>query len=284
MTAAEATTGTGTTARVITAKVLADKIAEAIASLVDSSPAALDTLNELAAALGNDPNFATTMATALGNKLDKAGGTVTGNLTVNGALTADVTGNAATATKATGDKNGNDIATTYLPLSGGTMTGSLYTKNRLTIKDPNKDWINNPSPSSATLVALNFCDKNNKAVGYVETYDTANSVKHGIRLALPSAATSPSYERLGLEYDGTNWYGYAPTPATIDNSTKIATTAWVRTATGETSLNAAKATSASCMDNVDLSANYAQGDVVFVNNLNPSSCLVCVSVPRGSTP
>jgi hypothetical protein len=71
MTAAEATAGTGTTARVITAKVLADKIAEAIASLVDSSPAALDTLNELAAALNNDPNFATTMATALGNKLGK---------------------------------------------------------------------------------------------------------------------------------------------------------------------------------------------------------------------
>lgn len=41
----------------------------AIAALVDSSPAALDTLNELAAALGDDPNFATTIATALGGKL-----------------------------------------------------------------------------------------------------------------------------------------------------------------------------------------------------------------------
>lgn len=40
----------------------------ALAALVASSPAALDTLNELAAALGNDPNFATTIATALGNK------------------------------------------------------------------------------------------------------------------------------------------------------------------------------------------------------------------------
>jgi hypothetical protein len=40
-----------------------------IAALVDSSPATLDTLNELAAALGDDPNFATTMATALGGKM-----------------------------------------------------------------------------------------------------------------------------------------------------------------------------------------------------------------------
>lgn len=40
----------------------------AIAGLVNSSPAALDTLNELAAALGNDPNFATTVTNALAAK------------------------------------------------------------------------------------------------------------------------------------------------------------------------------------------------------------------------
>jgi len=40
----------------------------AITALVNSSPAALDTLNELAAALGNDPNFATTMTNALASK------------------------------------------------------------------------------------------------------------------------------------------------------------------------------------------------------------------------
>ncbi|MCU7148179.1 phage tail protein [Salmonella enterica] len=39
-----------------------------LAALVDSSPEALDTLNELAAALGNDPNFATTMTNALASK------------------------------------------------------------------------------------------------------------------------------------------------------------------------------------------------------------------------
>jgi hypothetical protein len=40
----------------------------AIAALVDSSPAALDTLNELAAALGDDANFSTTMTNALAGK------------------------------------------------------------------------------------------------------------------------------------------------------------------------------------------------------------------------
>jgi hypothetical protein len=44
-------------------------IGAAVSALVASSPAALDTLNELAAALGNDANFATTTATALGKRV-----------------------------------------------------------------------------------------------------------------------------------------------------------------------------------------------------------------------
>jgi len=45
----------------------------AIAALVNQSPAALDTLNELAAALGNDPNFATTVLNALAGKQPLSG-------------------------------------------------------------------------------------------------------------------------------------------------------------------------------------------------------------------
>src|SRR5258706_410001 len=50
----------------------------AIAALVASSPAALDTLNELAAALGNDPNFATTITNALALKAPLASPALTG--------------------------------------------------------------------------------------------------------------------------------------------------------------------------------------------------------------
>lgn len=46
----------------------------AVSNLVDSAPSTLDTLNELAAALGDDANFATTVTTALGNKQDKISG------------------------------------------------------------------------------------------------------------------------------------------------------------------------------------------------------------------
>ena len=58
--------GTNNTQIASTAFVMA-----AIAALVDSSPDALNTLNELAAALGNDPNFATTMTNSLAGKQPK---------------------------------------------------------------------------------------------------------------------------------------------------------------------------------------------------------------------
>ncbi|MEG7660960.1 phage tail protein, partial [Hafnia paralvei] len=62
-------------------------VKSAIAALVASSPAALDTLNELAAALGNDPNFATTVTNALAGKqpLDSTLTNLSGK-TVNGIL------------------------------------------------------------------------------------------------------------------------------------------------------------------------------------------------------
>ena len=53
----------------------------AVAALVASSPAALDTLNELAAALGNDANFAATMTNALAAKAPLASPALTGNPT-----------------------------------------------------------------------------------------------------------------------------------------------------------------------------------------------------------
>ncbi|EOB2632773.1 phage tail protein [Escherichia coli] len=74
-TAPTAAQGTNNTQIATTAYVRA-----AISALVGSSPEALDTLNELAAALGNDPNFATTMTRLIGEKVAKDGDTMTGKL------------------------------------------------------------------------------------------------------------------------------------------------------------------------------------------------------------
>ena len=59
-------------------------VTTALANLSDSAPSTLNTLNELAAALGDDANYATTTTNAIAAKLPLAGGTVTGVTTFTG--------------------------------------------------------------------------------------------------------------------------------------------------------------------------------------------------------
>jgi hypothetical protein len=56
----------------------------AISNLIDSSPSALNTLNELASALGDDANFSTTVTNSIATKLPLAGGTLTGDVLFQG--------------------------------------------------------------------------------------------------------------------------------------------------------------------------------------------------------
>lgn len=77
---------------------VAGAISTAITNLINASPTALDTLNELAAALGNDPNFATTVTNALAGKapLNGTGTSGTWPISITGSA-----GNASTVTTIT---------------------------------------------------------------------------------------------------------------------------------------------------------------------------------------
>ena len=95
-----------------------------VSGLVDSAPAALNTLNELAAALGDDASFSTTITNSIAAKLPLAGGTMTGDI--------DANSNTVSGLKA--PSSANDATTkTYvdtadalkLNLSGGTLSGNL---------------------------------------------------------------------------------------------------------------------------------------------------------------
>jgi hypothetical protein len=77
---------------------------EAVAALVDAAPAMLDTLNELAAALGDDEDFIGTVNAAIGEKVAKSGDTMTGELI----LSADPTQTLAAATKQYVDGKASD--------------------------------------------------------------------------------------------------------------------------------------------------------------------------------
>lgn len=120
----------------------------AIAALVASSPAALDTLNELAAALGNDPNFATTMTNALAGKMDKA---------ANGSDIADVAeflknlglGTAAKRNVGTGTNQIPDMSSFY----------SIKTNSYLVQKNPSgliEQWFKSAEADDAGVAVANY--------------------------------------------------------------------------------------------------------------------------------
>jgi len=96
----------------------------AVADVVDAAPAALDTLNELAAALGDDASFSTTVTNSIATKLPLAGGTMSGAIAMGTSKITgmgDPTANQDASTKAYTDTQD----ATKLNLSGGTMTGAI---------------------------------------------------------------------------------------------------------------------------------------------------------------
>ena len=88
----------------------------AIANLINGAPSALDTLNELAAAMSDDAAFSTTVTNSIATKMPLAGGQFTGNITFSGSQTVDGRDLSADGTKldgieatATADQTASEI-------------------------------------------------------------------------------------------------------------------------------------------------------------------------------
>jgi hypothetical protein len=112
-TAPTAAAGTNTTQLATTAFVAA-----AIGALIDAAPGAMDTLNELAAALGDDPNFATTVTNALAGKLSAAS-----NLSD---LPNKTTSRSNLGLGSIATQNANAIAITGGAINGITLDGGTF--------------------------------------------------------------------------------------------------------------------------------------------------------------
>ena len=95
-----------------------------IANVIDSAPGALDTLNELAAALGDDASFSSTITNSIATKLPLAGGTMTGNITMGANLVTSTT-TPVTADTLTRKGYVDTQDALKLNLAGGTMSGAI---------------------------------------------------------------------------------------------------------------------------------------------------------------
>ncbi|MFX0795618.1 phage tail protein [Escherichia coli] len=162
-------------------------VKSAIAAMVGSAPAALDTLNELAAALGNDPNFATTMLNALAGKqpLDNTLTNLSGK-DVAGLLTYLGLGEAAKRDVGTGDNQIPDMGafasgSGWFRLPGGyivqfgTFSGNMtrFISGHFPIPFPNQPMVSvsvmsdavqsDPSNPAPQVLSVNFEHISNSA-------------------------------------------------------------------------------------------------------------------------
>ena len=234
-----------------------DFVNTAIANLIDSSPDALNTLKELATALGDDPNFATTVTNSIASKMPLSGGIFTGAVKfkdstalpessglqyilgvtefssggqIQRASVANVT--VGNATKATNDSDGNAINTTYAKKSSlsTVATSGDYNdlKNKPTI--PTIPTIPNPANYYWANVKVSSASSNTTAPTFAPTYKVNLPVNTKLTVAVDSGWSDPiskyswhdllAFRASTYEYstDGQTWIS-----DTSENYTKLPT-------------------------------------------------------------
>uniref|UniRef100_UPI004047E752 beta strand repeat-containing protein n=1 Tax=Shewanella sp. TaxID=50422 RepID=UPI004047E752 len=186
-TAPTAVAGTNTTQVATTSFV-----STAVANLVDSAPATLDTLNELAAALGDDPNFATTVSTSLGTKAPLASPALTGTPTAPTAAVGTNTTQVATTAFVNAEiandaptKTGTGASGTWgISVTGNAATATkLATARTIGLSGDVSGSASFDGSANATITAVVADDSHNHIISNVD----------GLQAALDSKQPTGSY-------------------------------------------------------------------------------------------
>lgn len=190
---------------------VAAAIAQAIADLIASSPATLDTLNELAAALGDDPNFATTIANALAAKAPLASPAFTGTPTAPTPSPGDNDTSVAT-TAFVANAVSPMIDKTMIELKGDLLVGSANdTVARLAVGSNNLMLI----ADSTQPTGLRWAFTDEFSLGY-DQFTAKGTLLIGMAENFPiSVAVGPNGTVLtadSAELSGTRWAAPAGLP------------------------------------------------------------------------
>jgi len=262
-----ASAGTNTTQVATTAFVKT-----AVDNVISAAPGALDTLDELAAALGDDANFATTVTNSIATKLALAGGTMTGNIAMG---TNKVTGlgtptsNTDAATKAYAD--------TMLPLAGGTMTGAIAMgTNKITgLGTPT---VNTDAATKAyvdavgTAVSADAASAAASAAAAAASYDSFDDRYLGAKASAPSTDNDGNALVAGALYWNTTTGAMQVWNSTTSSwggiTSAVSSTRWSKTMSGgETTLSSTDDNSVSLSYTVGYEQVYLNG-VLLVRNVD----------------
>ena len=173
----------------------------AIANLADSAPSTLNTLNELAAALGDDANFSTTVTNSIATKLPLAGGTMTGALNMGSQNITNAGTISSGAITSTGASSGRY---TGLEVVNSTNAGGTETAIGLGV-------VSASNTACDVKLVANRVGANSGSDFYIEQTDSSGSQQETFRITESGNATFAGEIFLGnqkeinfAKADGTN--------------------------------------------------------------------------------
>lgn len=211
-TAPTAAAGTNTTQIATTAFV-----STAVSNLVDSAPAALDTLNELAAALGDDADFSTTVTNSIATKVSKSGDTMTGALEIKGNVGANP------VLKLYNTSNSNGATLQFSDQSTQTQTGNITFRHADSQSEGGGASFNFESEPDTVLVVGNNTNK-----GRIAVYSSASNseVDYGFAGDVNTGMLRTSADNVSLVAGGVRGVGVGTTAVSLKyaGTTKLATT------------------------------------------------------------
>ena len=238
-----AAAGTNTTQIATTAFV-----STAVANVIDSAPGALDTLNELAAALGDDANFSTTVTNSIATKLPLSGGQMTGNITFSGSQTVDGRDLSVDGAKLDGIAAGAQVnvatnlaqgtrTTTTVPVTSSTGTDATLTAATTSLAgvmtSADKSKLDGIAAGAQVNVATNLG---------VTTTTTSNTITSstGTNATIGEATSSAAGLMSTTHHDKLD--GIAAGATNVTNNNQLTNGAGYITSSGSISGNAATAT------------------------------------------
>jgi len=247
-----------------------------IANLVNSAPAALDTLDELAAALNDDANFATTVTNSLALKAPLADPALTGAPTAptasSGTNTTQIATTAFVQTEISGLGNAslNSFSVTSNSASGGGALAYNNTSGVFTYTPPDlSTFLTSYTETDPVVGAINGIVKADgsgnisAAIAGTDysTFDGAFSSLTGTPTTISGYGITDAAPLASPALTGTPT---APTATAGTNTTQIATTAFVQTATsGSIQLTDLSISTASASSGGALSYNSSSGVFTF---------------------
>jgi hypothetical protein len=258
----------------------------AVANVIDSAPAALDTLNELAAALNDDANFATTVTTALATKLPLAGGTMTGDIVLgtnkitttadpatDNSLTRksyvdDILGSAtAAADSATAAATSATNAANSATSASGSATTATTQATAASSSASNASTSETNAATSATSAANSATAAATSATNAATSESNASDSESAAATSETNAATSASSASTSATSASNSATSAASSATTATTKASEASTSASNASTSETNAAASASAAATSETNAASSASAASSDAASVASL-----------------